>query len=33
MEQQLIAGLDRETLDFMLESISEFARRESPDES
>ena len=31
MEQQLIVGLDGETLDFTLESISEFARRESPD--
>jgi acyl-CoA dehydrogenase len=31
MEQQLSAGLDGETLDFTLESISEFARRESPD--
>jgi alkylation response protein AidB-like acyl-CoA dehydrogenase len=31
MEQQSIAGLDGETLDFTLESISEFARRELPD--
>lgn len=31
MEQRLIAGLDGETLDFTLESISQFARRESPD--
>jgi alkylation response protein AidB-like acyl-CoA dehydrogenase len=31
MELQLVAGLDEETLDFTLESISEFARRELPD--
>jgi alkylation response protein AidB-like acyl-CoA dehydrogenase len=31
MEELMAAGLDGETLDFTLESISEFARRELPD--
>jgi alkylation response protein AidB-like acyl-CoA dehydrogenase len=31
MEERMSAGLDGETLDFTLESVSEFARRELPD--